>query len=219
MFSIGARLRDERVRLGKNQTEFAALAGASKGAQVNWEKDVASPNAAALNAFAEAGADVLYVLTGRRQSELLKQSEQAFAEQMLRSLAAGLEAPDAEASRRKLSVDEVREAACEALHRIATNVEIPDETRQEADELLRRHFDDPEAGRRRSARFASYLARRYQAERDLDDAFEGFEIVLPSGIRDQLVTLVLDHGIKTEELMPLLSEMARILPRRTTQQG
>lgn len=67
--SVGLRLREERARLGLSQPAFAALAGASKGAQQNWEKDAASPNASALIAFAEAGADVLYILTGRRTGE------------------------------------------------------------------------------------------------------------------------------------------------------
>ena len=64
--SVGTRLKEERVRLGLSQPAFAALAGASKGAQAKWEKDAASPNAVALQAFAKAGADVLYVLTGKR---------------------------------------------------------------------------------------------------------------------------------------------------------
>lgn len=64
--SVGKRLKEERERLGFSQPAFAGLAGASKGAQQNWEKDAASPNALALIAFAEAGADVLYILTGRR---------------------------------------------------------------------------------------------------------------------------------------------------------
>lgn len=60
------RLKEERERLGHSQTAFAALAGASKHSQINWEKGVASPNAAALAAWAEAGLDVLYVVTGHR---------------------------------------------------------------------------------------------------------------------------------------------------------
>lgn len=64
--SLGARLKEERLRLGLNQTALAALANASKGAQINWEKDVNSPPASALAAYAEAGVDVLYILTSKR---------------------------------------------------------------------------------------------------------------------------------------------------------
>lgn len=63
---LGARLKAERERLGYSQTDFAALAGASKHAQINWEKGVAAPNATVLSAWATHGLDVLYVVTGER---------------------------------------------------------------------------------------------------------------------------------------------------------
>lgn len=64
--TIGARLREERARLGLSQTEFAALARVKKGTQISWEKDVSSPPASALAAFAVRGVDAMYVLTGNR---------------------------------------------------------------------------------------------------------------------------------------------------------
>lgn len=63
---MGERIREERERLGLNQTDFAALAGATRKALFNWESDAASPNAAALAVWADAGLDVLYVVTGQR---------------------------------------------------------------------------------------------------------------------------------------------------------
>lgn len=44
---------------------------------IDWEKDVASPNAVFLAAIAEAGADVLYILTGQRASGILPPREAA----------------------------------------------------------------------------------------------------------------------------------------------
>jgi transcriptional regulator with XRE-family HTH domain len=64
---IGERLREERDRLGFNQTAFARLAEASKNSLWNWENGRGSPTATALSALSEAGADVLYILTGRRE--------------------------------------------------------------------------------------------------------------------------------------------------------
>ncbi len=61
---FGERLKEERERLGFNQTEFAALAGASKNSQYNYEKGDRSPDAAYLAAVAEKGVDILYVVTG-----------------------------------------------------------------------------------------------------------------------------------------------------------
>ena len=62
----GERIKEERERLGFNQADFAALAGATRKTLFNWESGAASPNAAALAAWADAGLDVLYVVTGQR---------------------------------------------------------------------------------------------------------------------------------------------------------
>ena len=67
---VGERLREERLRLGLSQPAFAALAGATKSALVKWERDNASPNLRSLTAWSEAGADALYILTGRRSPDL-----------------------------------------------------------------------------------------------------------------------------------------------------
>ena len=64
--SIGERLREERERLEFNQTDFAALGDASLRSQIEWEKGKAFPNAKLLSAWATAGADVQYILTGVR---------------------------------------------------------------------------------------------------------------------------------------------------------
>lgn len=77
MSTIGARLAEERKRLGYSQTKFAALGGAAKRTMIDWEKDVASPNAAFLSSIADAGADVLYIVTGQRAGETLPNREVA----------------------------------------------------------------------------------------------------------------------------------------------
>ncbi len=66
---IGDRLKEERERIGLNQTDFAALAGASKNTQYNYEKGERSPDANYLAAAATAGIDVLYVITGERKPQ------------------------------------------------------------------------------------------------------------------------------------------------------
>ncbi|PKF70426.1 hypothetical protein CW360_14095 [Pseudomonas fluvialis] len=60
--------------MGFSQTEFAALAGASKHSQINWEKGAAAPNATVLGVLAEHGLDVLYVVTGQRLQCVTEQS-------------------------------------------------------------------------------------------------------------------------------------------------
>jgi transcriptional regulator with XRE-family HTH domain len=64
--TIGQRLKEERDRIGMNQTTFAALGGVLKGAQIAYESGKSSPTAAHLAAAAEHGLDVLYVVTGQR---------------------------------------------------------------------------------------------------------------------------------------------------------
>lgn len=69
---IGERWRDERLRLGIAQADLAASVGASRRSVIDWEKGVAAPNAEALSAFGEVGADALYILTGRREHPLTR---------------------------------------------------------------------------------------------------------------------------------------------------
>lgn len=72
--TIHERLKEERLRLGHTQTSFAALCGATKQSQINWEQGVAQPNAGVLAEYAQAGADVLYILTGQRSQALPAQA-------------------------------------------------------------------------------------------------------------------------------------------------
>ncbi|EON15010.1 helix-turn-helix domain-containing protein [Pandoraea sp. SD6-2] len=80
---IGIRLREERLRLGYSQTEFAALGGASKRSQIDWESGKTSPTAEVLAVLTEVGVDALYVLTGTRSVQVksaLTWEEQALLE-------------------------------------------------------------------------------------------------------------------------------------------
>lgn len=74
---IGSRLKEERDRLGMNQTDFAALAGADRKTQFNYETGKHPPHAAYLAAVAAAGVDVLYVITGQRGGPMLRPDEAA----------------------------------------------------------------------------------------------------------------------------------------------
>lgn len=66
MSSVGARLREERRRLGLTQDQLALIAGVTRRAQTRYETDANSASSAYFSAIAEVGIDVLYVLTGRR---------------------------------------------------------------------------------------------------------------------------------------------------------
>jgi transcriptional regulator with XRE-family HTH domain len=64
--NLSERLREERERLGMNQSDVCALAGITRKTQFNYETGERLPDAGYLAALASAGVDVLYVLTGQR---------------------------------------------------------------------------------------------------------------------------------------------------------
>jgi transcriptional regulator with XRE-family HTH domain len=70
MTNFNERLKEERKRLGLNQTDFAALANVGQIAQVNYENGKRNPDSKYLQAIANAGADVQYILTGTRSQQI-----------------------------------------------------------------------------------------------------------------------------------------------------
>lgn len=69
--SIGNRLKEERERLGLNQTELGDIGKASRKTQFSYESDASSPSADYLERLYKAGVDVGYVITGVRGGEVL----------------------------------------------------------------------------------------------------------------------------------------------------
>lgn len=64
--TIGKRLKEEREKLGFNQTDFAAIGGVGRKSQFNYEDDERKADTAYLSAIATVGADVRYIITGDR---------------------------------------------------------------------------------------------------------------------------------------------------------
>lgn len=71
---IGARLREERRRLKMSQAVFAGFGGVARNAQSNYEKGSRLPDAGYLAAVAVEGADVQYILTGKRMNTVAEQA-------------------------------------------------------------------------------------------------------------------------------------------------
>ncbi len=63
---MGIRLREERVRLNREQAEMAELLGAKPRTYQDWERGVSAVSSEFLGTAAALGVDVLYVLTGQR---------------------------------------------------------------------------------------------------------------------------------------------------------
>jgi transcriptional regulator with XRE-family HTH domain len=157
------RLREERVRLGLSQEAFSAIAKAAKRAQIYYEKGERKPDAEYLTAISTAGADVLYILTGRREG----------------TVGSGLSVPEAEA---RLSQIEAAmhaagdnlplkdEAQSGVLQSVALDATLPDRTRARADMLLRLGFEDDGAEDRHAAREVRIHSAYRRAHQLVEDA-------------------------------------------------
>lgn len=64
MTTLSERLKEERNRLGLNQTDFGSLAGVGKTTQINYESGSRTPSADYLAAIFKHGVDIQYVVTG-----------------------------------------------------------------------------------------------------------------------------------------------------------
>jgi transcriptional regulator with XRE-family HTH domain len=83
--SIPKRIKAERERLGLSQPQMGELVHAGKTTVINWEKGASAPDALQLSAMADAGADVLYILTNQRSQgfteiELLPSDERVLVD-------------------------------------------------------------------------------------------------------------------------------------------
>jgi transcriptional regulator with XRE-family HTH domain len=67
----GGRIREERLKKGLSQNEFAKLAHVHRQTQINYEQGERKPDTDYLLAIAEMGVDVEYVLTGKSPRETL----------------------------------------------------------------------------------------------------------------------------------------------------
>lgn len=65
--TIGARIREERLRLGMSQAAFAKVLGVHRRTQINYESGERKPDTDYLGALANAQVDVGYVLTGESE--------------------------------------------------------------------------------------------------------------------------------------------------------
>lgn len=64
--TVGARLREERERLGLKQEDLATPGGVNRNTQGSYERGVRNPDTAYLAGVATLGIDLVYVISGRR---------------------------------------------------------------------------------------------------------------------------------------------------------
>jgi transcriptional regulator with XRE-family HTH domain len=73
---FGERLEEERARLGLSKAAMAQAGAVSAGAYSNYLRGTRIPDLASLAAWATAGVDVLFIVTGRRTPDLLANDEE-----------------------------------------------------------------------------------------------------------------------------------------------
>lgn len=208
MDTLGARLRAERERLGLNQPEFAALAGQSKQSQIRYEAGDRSPDGDYLSAVAGAGADVLYILTGERQAGASRQQLAADYERQLDELEDRLE-------RHAVGLTDMEMAESESVHQqlvaLATSKtpQIASTYRERADDILRNHFSDENAAKRRQRRFSERNRLVERASRQLEDMVAALPLHLPANVEREFLTLMLNYKINPNDLFPIFAEMRK----------
>jgi len=104
--TVASRLREERERLGMSQSAFAEACGVKKLAQLNYEKGDRKPDTDYLESAVRLGADVLYILTGRREQPALED---------IKTLTAAIEVIEEALAKRRATLPPAKKAEVIAL--------------------------------------------------------------------------------------------------------
>jgi transcriptional regulator with XRE-family HTH domain len=209
--SVGQRLREERLRLQMSQPAFASLANVTKGALVKWEKDNASPNAQALIAFGEAGADAVYILTGKR-SPVMHAAEKILSDE-LDEIERDLLEPTRERRFEETDDDAERRVLRTAREKLETvfKYDVPAGLPQayvERAQALQEIVSDPsKLPIFRAADFAQKRRDREDAKELLSLWFQGWPYSPNDSVMKQLVVLAMDYGVPYKLLVELSTEI------------
>lgn len=211
--SLGARIREERQRLGMNQTDFAALAGAGRRAMVNWESDGAAPLVTALTAWAEAGADALYIITGRRTADRPDNPATQIEEQL-----AGIRRDLLDPGRRRLQGEDDQRAE-ERVLQISRNsltamlnfdrAFMTPELRSEVEHLLDIVENPASLSLYRAADRAQLRKKRDDVRRGIREWLEGGPYEPDEAVMYMLTALAMEYGVPVRFLAELVEEMHR----------
>lgn len=216
--SVGDRLREERLRLGLSQPAFAALAGASKSGQAKWERDGASPNAAALIAFAEAGADVLYILTGRRTADRPDMPVAQIEDQL-----AGIRRDLLEPTRHRQPGETDTQTEKRVLEWQANALSamllydysfLTEEMREEIEQLLAAATSPATLSLYRAADHMQNRAKRREMKERLAAWLDGGPYVPGDAVMNLLAALALDYAVPVKLLVELVQELHDDYARR-----
>ncbi|MFM2278868.1 MAG: hypothetical protein RLZZ444_1099 [Pseudomonadota bacterium] len=204
-------MREERLRLGLSQPAFAALAGVTKGALVKWEKDTASPNSQALLAFAQRGADAVFILTGKRLPDV------AIAEHtMVRDDLADIERELIEPARFRMPEETQEQAEARVIKKAKSTLSniikfdapgLPADLIDRAQALLQAANDPQRLSQLRAADFACARKRREDEKELLTIWLEACPYQPDNSVLDILARIALEYGVPHRTLADLLHEI------------
>lgn len=210
--TLGARIKEERQRLGLNQTAFAALAGAGRRAMVNWEADGAAPLVSALIAWADYGADALYILTGRRTAEARPDNAVTQIEDQLADIRRDLLDPNHQRLTDETEGKAEERAVSTARNQLRAMLQydrtfLTPEMAQEVEHLL----DIAENPASLALYRAADNAQMRKSRRDMRDRIAGWfnpERYTPNDtVLNTMVATVLEHGVPHRQLVDLVEEV------------
>lgn len=209
--SLGLRLKEERLRLKLNQTDFAAIANASKAAQINWEKDVNSPPGSALSAYAEAGVDVLYVLTAKRAAERPETIAAKIAEE-IREVERDLLDPQHQRLANQTEQEAEENAVDLAGNKLRAILKydaqfMTPEMIEHASNLLDITSDPKKLALFRAADFAQKRRDRERKKESLSAYLDENPYEPSDTVRNVLVMIALDYGVPVKLLVELVYEI------------
>jgi len=210
MANIGDRLKEERLRLKYNQTDFAALAGQTKQSQVRYEAGARSPDGTYFTAIAEGGADVLYILTGKRATsrqdgpvtQIEIEDDLADIERSLlsadRGRLPGEDEDQAEERTRNVSTNRLR-----AILQHDASFLTP-ELSERVSNLLDIASDPSKLSLFRAADYAQLRKKRERMKERLSEWLEGGPYAPGDVVMNLLILLALEYGVSVKVLVELV---------------
>lgn len=199
------------MRLGLSQTAFADLAGATKSAQVKWERGTSAPTAPALSAFAEAGADVLYVLTGKR-TEQRPETTASQIEEDLKEIERDLVEPTRFIRPGQTEEDAEQDTVETSCNRLRAMLKydrqfMTDELAQRVEAVLDVAQDPAKLSLLRAADFVQKRQKRERMKESLSAYVDDTAYEPNDTVRNLLVMVAVEYGVPIKVLAEVVYEI------------
>ncbi|MCX7283657.1 MAG: helix-turn-helix transcriptional regulator [Novosphingobium sp.] len=205
--SISRRLKEERQRLNMSQTAFAGIAGVTKSAQIKWESgSSSSPTAPALAAWAEAGADVLYIVTGRRLPEMPDPDDEMVRDdldEIRREMIAPIRRPDETDEQSEARTIKKAKICLERMVCAEVAPSLPADVLEQAHALLEAVNDPHKLSLLRAADYAQARHRRDHEKEMLEIWLKGWPYQPDHAVLELMARISLEYRVPHRTLVDL----------------